>query len=126
SHITALFPCCLSRYVITCDLGMAKPPYSVEVEEALIQDVEQFGEQSRSREAYRDAYYAANRDLAKLLAEQQMLEKKKLVLRKTLETLAALCESVGATVDRSVEAATLLDRFSLAAETKNVVRSLHP
>jgi hypothetical protein len=75
---------------------------------------------------YSDAYNAAKAELKIVIAEQQKLEKKKLFLRKALANLAELCESHGSAVDRNSEATNILDRSSLAAETKNVLQSLHP
>lgn len=103
-----------------------KPRYSPEVAEAIARESEALNEKFRSRAAYREAYETAKRDLTKLITEQQELEKKKLSLRKLLQDLASLCESQGDVVEESPEAASLLLRFSLAEETRNVLCSAYP
>ena len=42
---------------------------------------------------YRKAFETAKRQLAELIASQEQMERKKIALRKTIETLGALFES---------------------------------
>jgi hypothetical protein len=81
---------------------------------------------SDSSETYFEAYETARCDLVELIAEQQRLEKKKLALRKTLESLGALCASEGIEVDPSTEAANLLENSKLADEIRTILEAEHP
>lgn len=70
---------------------------------------------------YRKAYRAAKEELAHLLSEQQRIEKRLVVVRQSLQTLAALCESEGIKVSPSEQAGILLENISLAEEIRNIL-----
>jgi hypothetical protein len=65
-------------------------------------------------------YDAVKRELSELLAQEETLQKKKLILRKKLEIIADLCELEGIQIDPSPEAAYLLEQ-SLADEVRAVL-----
>jgi hypothetical protein len=75
---------------------------------------------------YRKAYETARQELAELIASEEKLQKKKLSLRKTIETLQALCQSEGIAIEPSQEAAQLLEGTSLADEIRTVLKSRYP
>jgi len=79
-----------------------------------------------SSDDYRKAYESAKRQLAELLAAEENMQKKKLQLRKTIETLAALCESEGIAIDPSPEAASLLEHSTLADDVRGIMRAFAP
>jgi hypothetical protein len=72
---------------------------------------------------YRKAYESAKRDLAKVIADQEVLEKKKLALRKTIEALAAQCEGDQVAIDPSPDAAYLLAETTLADEIRTILQA---
>lgn len=75
---------------------------------------------------YRKAYKAAKRELAKLLSDQQRIEKRLVIVRQSLQTLAALCESKGIEISLSEEADILLKHTALAEEIRNILNSEYP
>jgi hypothetical protein len=75
---------------------------------------------------YREAYAQATRELAELVSTQGKLEKRKIELRKTIESLAGLCEGDEVRIEPSREAAGLLKISTLADEVRAVLASVHP
>src|ERR1039457_2792182 len=75
---------------------------------------------------YRKAYETAKRELSGLIANQERLEKRKVSLRKTIETLAALCESEGVEIEPSPEADYLRMHSTLSDEIRNVLKAHYP
>jgi hypothetical protein len=75
---------------------------------------------------YQKAYESAKGELAALLADEERIEKRKLELRKTIEVLAAICESEEVKIEPSQEAAYLLDNTTLADEIRMILRSHYP
>jgi len=75
---------------------------------------------------YRKAYRAAKRELASLLSQQQKIEKRLVVVRQSIQTLAALCEEKGFEVAPSEEADILLKNTAIADEIRNILKSEHP
>jgi hypothetical protein len=75
---------------------------------------------------YRKAYECAKQELTDLLAKQQFIEKRIVVVRQSLQTLASLCESEGVKIEPSAEAEYLLDNHSLADEVRKILNSVHP
>jgi hypothetical protein len=73
---------------------------------------------------YRKAYDSAKRELTDLLAKQEEIAKRTLVVRKSIETLASLCESEGVQVEPSVEATYLLENSNIADEVRAIFRVL--
>ena len=78
---------------------------------------------SNSSSDYRAAYEAAKKELADLLANETKLEKRKLELRKTIESLGSLCESEEIDLDLSAEADYLLKNTSVADEIRSILRA---
>jgi hypothetical protein len=74
---------------------------------------------------YDRAYEAAKRELADLLFQQEMIGKRLVLVRQTIQTLAILCESEGIKVDRSDEAAMLLEHTTFADEIRAVLSANH-
>ncbi|HEU0048092.1 MAG TPA: hypothetical protein VFQ43_10865 [Nitrososphaera sp.] len=75
---------------------------------------------------YRKAYDSAKQELADLLAKQQEVAKRIVVVRQSLQTLATLCESEGVEINRSIEADYLLRHSTLADEIRTILNSVHP
>ena len=75
---------------------------------------------------FRKAYETAKRQLAELVAEQERLEKKKLILRKTLEALALQCQAEESADDLSAETSTLILRSSLADDIRAILKVSYP
>jgi hypothetical protein len=74
---------------------------------------------------YQRAYETAKRELTDLMEKQEQLEKRKLALRKTIEVLAALCDSEGIPIEPSAEAGYLL-HSSLADEIRSILKARYP
>ena len=70
---------------------------------------------------YRRAYDAAKKELAELLAQQEQIGKRLVIVRQTIQTLAVICESEGVDVDPSDEAAGMLESSTLADEIRAVL-----
>lgn len=75
---------------------------------------------------YRKAYEHARNELADLLQKQLETEQRIVVVRKSLETLAALCEDEGIEIETSVEAAYLLGNTNLADEIRHILVGAWP
>jgi hypothetical protein len=75
---------------------------------------------------YRNAYVAAQRELAELLVQQENLEKRIVTVRQSIQTLATLCESEHVTIEPSREASYLLETSPLADEIRSVLSALYP
>lgn len=75
---------------------------------------------------YRKAYEHARNELADLLQKQLETEQRIVVVRKSLETLAALCEDEGIVFETSVEAAYLLQNTNLADEIRHILVGAWP
>jgi hypothetical protein len=75
---------------------------------------------------YRKAYDAARRELATLLEQQKMIEKRLLSVRTAVQTLAVLSESEGIEIDPSPEASYLLVKVTLADEIRLILRAIAP
>jgi len=75
---------------------------------------------------YRKAYEAAKQELIDLLSQQERVEKRLVVVRQSIQTLAELCEGEGIDVDPSDEADALIDKSSLAEEIRTILQSQYP
>jgi len=75
---------------------------------------------------YRKVYEHARQELADLLQKQLETEQRIVVVRKSLETLAALCEDEGIEIETSVEAAYLLENTNLADEIRHILVGAWP
>lgn len=76
---------------------------------------------SQKSSEYRKAYEAAKQELTDLLAQQQLVEQRVVIVRQSLQTLAALCESEGVEVKPSAEAEGLLASSTLAADIRAIL-----
>jgi prefoldin subunit 5 len=75
---------------------------------------------SSPADEYLKAYERAKRELAELIAEQDRIERRKVELRQTIESLKALCESEQVQLDPSREADFLLEHIGLSEEIESV------
>jgi hypothetical protein len=75
---------------------------------------------------YQKAYESAKQELADLLAKQQELQRRMVLVRQSLQTLAGLCESEAVQFEPSAEAAYLLEQSSLADEIRTVLKAASP
>jgi hypothetical protein len=75
---------------------------------------------------YHKAYEQAKTELADLLQRQLETEKRIVVVRKSLENLAALCEDGGIEIETSAEAAYLLENTNLADEIRHILVGAWP
>jgi len=75
---------------------------------------------------YRKAYEEAKQELSDLLSERGQIEKRLIVVRMSIQTLAALCEGQGIEVDASDEAEALLAHSTLAEEIRAVLQAHYP
>jgi hypothetical protein len=75
---------------------------------------------------YQKAYESAKQELADLLAKQQEVERRMVLVRQSLQTLAGLCESEGVQFNPSAEASYLLEQSSLADEIRTVLKAASP
>lgn len=76
---------------------------------------------SQKSSEYRKAYEVAKQELTDLLAQQEYVEKRIVVVRQSIQTLATLCESEGVEVKPSAEAEGLLSLSSLAADIRAIL-----
>lgn len=74
---------------------------------------------------YRKAFNAAKAELSELLARQEQIAKRLVTVRKSIQTLGALCEEQGIEVERS-EAEALLASSTLADEIRTLLRTQYP
>lgn len=72
------------------------------------------------------AYEASQRELIDLLGQQDKLEKRIVTVRQNLHNLAELCNKEGIKISPSVEAKSLLENATLAAELLDVLRAEYP
>jgi hypothetical protein len=75
---------------------------------------------------YQKAYESAKQELADLLARQQEAERRIVVVRQSLQTLAELCESEGVNIQPSAQAAYLLESSTLADEIRTILKAASP
>jgi hypothetical protein len=75
---------------------------------------------------YRKTYGLAQKELAELLSEKDRIEKRILVVRKSLQTFAELCEDEGIEFMPSNEADFLLRNTSLADEIRGILKATYP
>jgi hypothetical protein len=75
---------------------------------------------------YQKAYDSARQELADLLAKQQELEKRMVLVRQSLQTLSSLCESEGIQITPSTEASYLLENSTLADEIRTILKAAGP
>jgi len=75
---------------------------------------------------YQKAYESAKQELADLLAKQQEAERRIVLVRQSLQTLASLCESEGVELNPSIEASYLLENSTLADEIRRVLKAASP
>jgi hypothetical protein len=73
----------------------------------------------------RRAYKATKRELNELLSQRQKLEGKIVTARKTLQSLASVCEAAGLRVESSSEAAYLL-KSELGDEVRSILIANYP
>jgi hypothetical protein len=70
---------------------------------------------------YKKAYDSAKQELADLLREQERIEKRLVLVRKSLQTFAELCENEGIEIEPSAEASYLLEESTLAGEIRTLL-----
>jgi hypothetical protein len=70
---------------------------------------------------YKKAYESARQELADLLLQQEKIEKRLVLVRKSLQTFAELCENEGIEIEPSEEAASLLEDSTLADEVRTLL-----
>ena len=75
---------------------------------------------------YQKAYESAKQELADLLAKQQEAERRIVLVRQSLQTLAGLCESEGVEFTPSTEASYLLENSTLADEIRTILKAAWP
>src|ERR1700740_634951 len=75
---------------------------------------------------YQKAYDSAKQELADLLSKQQEAERRIVLLRQSLQTLAGLCESEGVEFSPSREASYLLEQSTLADEIRTILKAASP
>ena len=75
---------------------------------------------------YQKAYESAKQELADLLTKQQEVQKRIVLVRQSLQTLAGLCESEGVQLDPSAEASYLLENTTLADEIRTILKAASP
>jgi len=75
---------------------------------------------------YKKAYDTAKKELTDLVELQDKLEKRKIVLRESLEMLAGLCASEDVDIEISAEAAYLLAHANLASEIQAILKAEYP
>lgn len=75
---------------------------------------------------YQKAYEAAKKELAELVATQDAVAKRIVVLRESLKMLSALCESEEITIEPSVEAEYLRAHSTLAGDIQAILKSEYP
>jgi chromosome segregation ATPase len=75
---------------------------------------------------YEKAYESAKQELADLLAKRQEAERRIVLVRQSLQTLASLCESEGVEIQPSTEASYLLERSTLADEIRTILKAASP
>ena len=81
----------------------------------------------KSSKAYlKKAYKAAKQELNGLLSEQQKIEKRLVVVRQNLQSLAAICQSEGIQVEPSSDAAYLLEKSALGDEIRSILIANYP
>jgi hypothetical protein len=74
---------------------------------------------------YKRAYEAAREELSDLLAQQEKIEKRLVLVRQSLQTLATLCENEGVQIEPSAEAAYFLENSPLAVEIRRIMGASH-
>jgi len=75
---------------------------------------------------YKSAYESAKKELADLIAAQDKMAKRVLVLRESLKMLGTLCESEDIAVEPSAEADYLLAHATLSQDIRGVLQSEFP
>jgi hypothetical protein len=75
---------------------------------------------------YRKTYELAQKELAELLSEKDRIEKRILVVRKSLQTFAELCENEGIDIELSREADFILQHTTLAQEIRGILKAVFP
>jgi len=75
---------------------------------------------------YIKAYEAAKEELSQLIAAQEKLERRKIALRRRIETLAASCADRNIQIEPSVEAVYLLASPPLSQDIRAILRSQYP
>jgi len=74
---------------------------------------------------YKRAYESARKELADLLLEQEKIDKRLVIVRKSLQTFAELCANEGIEIDPSAEAAYLLEHSTLADDIRAILNAHH-
>jgi DNA repair ATPase RecN len=75
---------------------------------------------------YKQAYESAKAELADLIATQDKVARRILVLRENLKALSALCESEEVWVEPSAEADYLLAHSTLAQDIQSILQAEYP
>jgi len=75
---------------------------------------------------YLKAYESAKQELADLLTQQQEAQRRIVLVRQSLQTLAGLCESEGVEIKPSSEASYLLEQSTLADEIRTILKAASP
>jgi hypothetical protein len=75
---------------------------------------------------YRKAYDTAKEELAMLIAAKDEIEKRIVIVRKSLESLATLCQSEDIAVGPSIEAAYLVQNTTIPEEIKKILKAEYP
>jgi hypothetical protein len=80
----------------------------------------------QSNQHYVSSYQLAKEELSGLIASLAETEKKIVLVRQFLQTIAALCEAKGIQIDLSPEASYLLKHSTLADEIRAILKSQSP
>lgn len=74
----------------------------------------------------RRAYKAVERDLNRLLSQQQKLEGEIVAARKRLQSLESVCKAAGVRIESSPDAAYLLQKSELGDEIRSILIANYP
>jgi hypothetical protein len=75
---------------------------------------------------YVKSYQTAKKELSDLIASLGEMEKRIVLVRQFLQTVAAMCENEGIHIDPSAEASHLLKHSTLADEIRAILKSVSP
>ena len=75
---------------------------------------------------YRKAYETAKQELIDLLSQKDRIEKRLVIVRQSLSTLATLCDEEDVKIEPSKEAEELLEHSTLTEEIRSVLQAHYP